>query len=152
MTRIRLIILAAAGSAAILGTAYIFQALGYAPCKLCHWQRWPHGLAIAIGLLALVWRPSVYLALLGALAAASTGALGIYHTGVERKWWIGPDSCTSGPIGGVSAQDLLNQIMAAPLVRCDEASWTLFGISIAGFNAMSSFVLMAIWLGAARRR
>jgi disulfide bond formation protein DsbB len=152
MTRIRLIVLAAAGSAALLASAYVFQALGYEPCKLCHWQRWPHMAAIAIGVLALVWQPSVQLALLGALATASTAALGVYHTGVEQKWWIGPDSCTSGPISSISAQDLLNRIMTAPLVRCDEASWTLFGISMAGYNAIASAVLVAIWLSAARQK
>ncbi|MCU9846806.1 disulfide bond formation protein B [Defluviimonas sp. WL0024] len=150
MTRTRLILLAAGGSLALLAGAFVFQALGYAPCKLCIWQRWPHGIAVAIGGLALVtslpWLPW-----LGALAALATAGIGVFHSGVELRWWPGPDTCTaSGDLAG-SAEDLLNQIMAAPLVRCDEVAWMFAGLSMATWNAILSFALAALWIAAARR-
>lgn len=150
MTRTRLILLAAGGSLALLAGAFVFQALGYAPCKLCIWQRWPHGIAIAIGGLALVtslgWLPWF-----GALAALTTAGIGVFHAGVELRWWPGPDTCTSsGDLAG-SAEDLLNQIMAAPLVRCDEVAWMFAGLSMAAWNAILSFALAALWIAAARR-
>ncbi|MDW4547887.1 disulfide bond formation protein B [Defluviimonas sp. D31] len=150
MTRTRLILLAAGGSLALLAGAFVFQALGYAPCKLCIWQRWPHGIAIAIGGIALVkslgWLPWV-----GALAALTTAGIGVFHAGVELRWWPGPDTCTSsGDLAG-SAEDLLNQIMAAPLVRCDEVAWMFAGLSMAAWNAILSFALAALWIAAARR-
>jgi disulfide bond formation protein DsbB len=151
MTRNTLILLAAGGSAALLLGAFGFQMLGYAPCKMCLWQRWPHGAAIVIGALALLI-PFAILPLLGALAAATTGAIGVYHAGVEQKWWQGPNTCTSGDIGGMSAADLFDQIMAAPLVRCDEIAWQFFGVSMAGWNALISFALVAIWIMAARAK
>ena len=150
-TPLRLILLATAGSAALLIAVFVFQALGYAPCKLCWWQRYPHMAAVAVGLVAVVWRPSAIVAWLGAASAAATGLIGVYHTGVERKWWTGLDECSADAIGGQSAQDLLNQIMAAPLVRCDEVAWSLFGVSMASWNAIASFMLVAIWIMAARR-
>ncbi len=145
-----LILLAAGGSAALLLGAFFFQMLGYAPCKLCLWQRWPHGAAILIGLAIVVngWRG---LAWAGAAAAAVTGGLGIYHTGVEQRWWPGPDTCTSGGDLAGSAEDLLNQIMEAPLIRCDEVAWAFAGLSMASWNAILSFALVAIWIAAARR-
>lgn len=143
--------LAAAGSAGLLAGALIFQALGYAPCPLCLWQRWPHVAAIALGVLA-VFVPRRVVLWLGAVAAASSGAIGIYHTGVERRWWQGPTSCTSAGVDGVSAGDLLNQIMAAPLVRCDEVAWQMLGLSMASWNVVASFALAGIWLYAASRR
>lgn len=148
--RQKLILSAAAGSAALLAGAHVFQALGYAPCKLCLWQRGPHWAAVVIGLAAylLPWRALPWA---GALAAAATAALGLYHTGVEQKWWQGPSSCTSGGELGGSADDLLNQIMAAPLVRCDEVAWSLLGISMASWNAILSALLVAVWIAAARR-
>lgn len=151
VTRTRLILAAAGGSAALLAGAFVFQALGYAPCKLCVWQRWPHGVAIALGALALFyWQP--LLAWVGAAAASLTGAIGIYHTGVERGIWLGPDTCTSADnIGNLSATDLLAQINAAPLIRCDEVAWALMGLSMASWNAVLSFALAAIWIVAARR-
>lgn len=142
---------AAAGSLALLAGAFIFQALGYPPCELCWLQRWPHVVAGAIGIAVLLtgWQR---LSWAGALAVATSGALGIYHTGVERGFWIGPTSCSSSGVQGVSAEDLLTQIMDAPLIRCNEVAWSLFGISMASWNAVFSFALVAVWLAAARRR
>lgn len=150
MTRKTLILTAAGGSAALLLGAFFFQMLGYAPCKLCLWQRWPHAAAIALGLLALV-SASRLVPWAGALAATVTGALGVYHAGVEQRWWQGPDTCTSGGALDGSAEDLLGQIMAAPLVRCDEIPWAFAGLSMASWNAIFSFALAAIWIAAARR-
>ncbi len=123
----------------------IFQALGYAPCKLCLWQRYPHGLAIGVGALAYLWAVG-WLPLAGAGAALVTACLGIYHAGIERGVFAGPDSCTSGPVGEMTAQELMDQILAAPLVRCDEVAWQLAGVSIAGWNAILSFGLAGIWV------
>ena len=150
MTRNRLILLAAGGSAALLLGAYFFQMLGYPPCKLCLWQRWPHGTAIAIGALAVLTGPR-WLPWFGALAALTTGGLGVYHTGVEQGWWKGPTTCTSGDALSSSTQDLLGQIMTAPLVRCDDIAWSFVGLSMATWNAILSVILAAIWVAAARR-
>jgi disulfide bond formation protein DsbB len=150
MTRAQLIILAALGSAALLAGAFVFQYFGYSPCKLCLWQRWPHAAAVLIGVVALVvgWR---LLPMLGAAAALTTAGLGLYHTGIERHWWQGPTTCTSGSIEGVDPKALLEQILAAPMVRCDEVAWQLLGLSMASWNALASLVLVFIWIAAARR-
>lgn len=148
----RLILLAAAGSAALMLGALAFQHIGgMAPCKLCLWQRWPHVIAIAFGLAALVALPRL-MALGGFIAALATAALGGYHTGVERGWWEGPTTCTSGNRAGLSADELFEQIMAAPLVRCDEVPWEMFTLSMASWNMLASLALAALWLIALRHR
>jgi len=150
--RSTLIFLAGGGSLALLLGAFGFQHLGdMPPCKLCLWQRWPHAAAVLIGLVALIV-PGRALPLLGALAALCTAAIGAYHTGVERGWWEGPNSCTSGPIGGLSTEDLMARIMAAPLVRCDEVPWEMFTLSMASWNAIASAGLTVLWVLAARAR
>ena len=156
MTRPSLILIATIGSALLLGGAFAFQFLGgLAPCPLCLLQRWPHAAAVLIGLVALALTRSAGmqrgLALLGALAALTTAGLGLYHSGVERAWWQGPDTCTSGGISGVSADQLLDQILAAPIVRCDEVAWQMAGLSMASWNMLASLALALIWLAAARR-
>lgn len=157
MTRQTLILTASLGSALLLAGAFAFQFIGgMAPCHLCLLQRWPHAAAVLIGLLALVLtRTSAglqrLLALLGALAALTTAGLGLYHTGVERAWWQGPDTCTSGGIDGVSADQLLDRILAAPIVRCDEVAWAMAGLSMASWNMLASLVLAGIWIAAARK-
>lgn len=151
MNRQTLILIATAGSAALMMGALGFQYLGgLAPCKMCYWQRYPHVAAVVAGLLALAIR-SRLLPLLGALATAITGGIGVFHTGVERGWWEGPTTCTSGDVSNMSADTLLDQIMNAPLVRCDEVAWTFLDLSMASWNAIASAVLVLIWLAAARR-
>ncbi|KAA9009176.1 disulfide bond formation protein B [Histidinibacterium aquaticum] len=153
MTRIQLILLAAGGSLALLAGAFLFQTLGYAPCKMCLWQRWPHAVAIAAGALAVVIAPRVF-AVIGGLAALTTAGIGIYHTGVERGWWEGPSSCT-GDAGGLSGMDssaLLPGADVDPVVLCDEVVWELFGLSMASWNASLSLALAVIWFIAATTR
>jgi disulfide bond formation protein DsbB len=147
-----LIALAAGGSLAMLLAAFAFQHWGgLAPCKMCIWQRWPHGLAVVAGVLAfaVVARP---FAVLGLLAALTTALIGFYHAGVEQGFWEGPATCTSGPVDGLSAQDLMEQIMTAPLVRCDDILWEMFGISMAGWNGLVSLMLAGLWALAVMRR
>lgn len=142
--------IAAAGSAALLLGALGFQYIGeMPPCKMCYWQRYPHVAAVGIGLLALLI-PGAILPYLGALALLVTAGIGIFHAGVERGLWEGPTTCTSQSIEGLSADELLNQILAAPVVRCDEIPWEMFGLSMAGWNAVVSLGLAALWIAAAR--
>ncbi|MGK7652737.1 MULTISPECIES: disulfide bond formation protein B [unclassified Roseovarius] len=156
MTRNSLVILAAGGSLALLLGAWAFQHLGgLAPCKMCIWQRWPHGVAIVVGALVLLMPLGIgtLRLLLGAglLAALTTAAIGGYHTGVERGWWDGPSSCSAGSTAGMSTDELMDQIMSAPLVRCDEVAWQMLGLSMASWNMLASLLLAVFWLLALRR-
>lgn len=153
MTRTQIIILAGAGSLAMLLGAWGFQYIGgLAPCQMCYWQRWPHmaAVAIAAAALAVPGTPARIWPVLGALAALTTAGLGLYHAGVEQNWWSGPATCSAGDVGGLSPEELLNQIMNAPLVRCDEIAWSMLGLSMAAWNAIASTFLAAIWLAAAQ--
>jgi disulfide bond formation protein DsbB len=148
----QLALVAAAGSGMLLAGAYLFQALGYAPCQMCFWQRYPHALAIAIGAVLWVW-PSRFLAALGALSALTTAGIGAFHAGVEQKWWGGPSSCTGDGAGlsGLSGQDLLATNTLEKLIMCDEISWAFAGLSMPSWNAVFSALLCAIWIIALRR-
>jgi disulfide bond formation protein DsbB len=118
--------------AGALGSQYIG---GLYPCDMCHWQRWPHEAAIGLAILALFLKPPVRTTLiaLAAIAILISGGIGVFHAGVEYGWWQGLTTCTNTAQSGSLAD-----IMAAPLVRCDVPQWTLFGISLAGFNAIFS--------------
>ncbi|MDE0968915.1 MAG: disulfide bond formation protein B [Octadecabacter sp.] len=149
MTKSKYITIAAFGSFALIASAFAFQFLGYAPCKMCLWQRYPHVIAIIIGMLALVLnRLQTQLAILGSSAALTTGAIGVYHTGVERDWWEGPTSCSGSGI--LDPNNLLSTDISS-LVMCDDVVWSLMGLSMASFNALFSFALVGIWIAAARR-
>ncbi len=127
---------------ALLGGALGSQYLGgLVPCEMCYWQRWPHGAAILLAGLAFTAPPasgrSRGLTLVAALAIAVSGAIGVYHAGVELGIFEGLTTCTSMASGATNA-DLLNSIMNAPLVRCDQVQFAFLGISMAGWNAVLS--------------
>ncbi|MCF7700513.1 disulfide bond formation protein B [Loktanella sp. M215] len=144
-----LILVAAGGSALLLAGAFLFQFMGYLPCEMCLWQRWPHAAAVVIGALALAI-PGAALPVLGALAAAITSGIGVFHSGVERGWWPGPSSCTGGG-GGALSGDLLST-EGPRLIMCDQVSWELFHLSMASWNALFSALLVLVWIAAARAR
>lgn len=136
----------------LYGGALVSQfGFGLHPCEMCYWQRWPHQAAILLALLALLLRRSDKamraLTLLAAVAIGVSGAIGVFHAGVEYGFWEGVTTCATGAGGPVT----LDSIMNAPLIRCDTAQWTLFGISLAGFNAIFSFGAAALVLTLLRR-
>ena len=150
MTGKQLGLLAAGGSASLLLAAFVFQALGYAPCAMCIWQRYPHAVAIGAGvILAIGLAPLVFLAF-GAASAATTAVIGVYHTGVERDWWQGPTSCTGSglDLSNLTGSDLLPSASSGPsnLVMCDEVAWEFLTLSMASWNALWSVVLAGIWV------
>jgi disulfide bond formation protein DsbB len=135
------------GSAALLGGALAFQYVGgLAPCEMCLWQRWPHVAALGLGLLAWGLRSNRAVVALAAVAVLVSGAIGYFHAGVEYHWWAGPQACT-GPAFD-AGKSFIAAALAAPMIRCDAAAWTLFGVSMAGYNALiSTFIgATALWL------
>jgi len=147
------LLVAAGGAATILG-AYFFQyILGIAPCPLCLEQRIPYYVAIPLALVAAIAalrgapRPLVGGGLvLLVIAMLINAGLGVYHAGVEWKFWEGPRDC-SGPISNFgNAGSLLQQMETTSVVRCDEAAWRFLGLSLAGYNVLISLALAAIAL------
>ena len=146
-------LLAALGSGALLGGALYFQyVMGLAPCEMCHWQRWPHMVAVAAGLLAaasFAWpRLALVFALTAITALVVTSAIGVFHVGVEYRWWEGPQACSGNIPRGLSTEQLKKYLFGARMVRCDETVWSLWGLSMAGWNALLSAAL-AFLLGSA---
>ena len=147
--RLLALLVPAALLAGALGSQYLG---GLHPCEMCHWQRWGHYAALALALLSFALRSQpdkgrsfVWLA---ALAILSSGITGAYHAGVELDVFEGFTQCTtSGPAS-------LADIMAAPLVRCDEVQFSFLGVSMAGWNAIISTgsALVILWLSLRRPR
>ena len=139
-------------STSLLSGALLFQYVGgLAPCSLCIWQRWPH-LAVLIlvfvGLRGLMPRLMLQLILISGVISA---ALGGYHTGIEWGFWAGPSGCTANLTlnGEISAMTQL--LLETPLVRCDDVAWSLFGLSMAGWNSLISLDIIAAALISLRR-
>jgi len=142
-------------SIAVLGTALLSQYLGgLAPCELCLLQRWPWRIAIGLGLVCLILGPRLRLSWT-TLATAAVFACGVvfafYHVGVEQHWFTGPTACTAQTGGVMTLEDMKRQIMGTQPVLCDQVQWSLFGISMAGFNLLASVLMTGVSLVAFRR-
>jgi disulfide bond formation protein DsbB len=138
--------------AGAFGSEYIG---GLNPCEMCWWQRYAHIAALVPAVLAFTAQAGSprarALTLLAAAAIAASGAIGVYHAGVELGIFEGFTTCTASSTGATTA-DIFRKIAGAPLIRCDQVQWSLLGISMAGWNAILSLGGAAILVFLAARR
>ena len=148
-----------AGIATIAAAWYFQLVLHYLPCELCLYQRIPYYAALPIAALALIAAIAgvslpllrAALVLIGLIFLVGFG-LGVYHAGIEWSFWAGPKGC-SGATGQtpLNAVDLFDAVRTTRVVSCTEAAWRLFGISMAGWNALiSAFLALVAFLAVAR--
>ena len=150
----RALLICAAMSGGLLVAAFLFEYVGgLAPCKMCIWQRWAHVALILTALSGLLIptqiraKPALMFVVVAAMISA---AIAGFHAGVEWQLWDGPSGCTASLSSSGDMSLLVDQLLATPVVRCDEVPWSLFGISMAGWNSILSldiagFALMS-WL------
>src|SRR5262245_8901559 len=141
---------AVAGAAAILGAWFFQYGVGLKPCPLCLEQRYPYYFAIPLALMVVLGDQygASRKVLMAAMVAIALGmlwnaVLGVFHSGVEWKWWPGPQECSGSPTG-LGGGDLLDRLKTVTVVRCDEAPWRFLGLSLAGYNALISLALAAV--------
>jgi disulfide bond formation protein DsbB len=142
---------------AVLGTALISQYRGgLIPCELCLLQRWPWAAAIVAAIVVVLVgsRTALPLAalLFGAIFAVSA-AFASYHVGVEQHWFAGPSTCTASGAGHAKTiEEMRELILKSAPVQCDQVQWSLFGVSMAGWNLVGSLTMLACCIAVARRR
>jgi len=132
-------------SVAVLGAALASQYWGgLDPCELCLAERWPWWGAIVIS--AAAWLSGNRLSLTASASALAlvflvSAGLGFYHAGVELHWFAGPSACTAGDTAATSIDALRAQLIGKQPVMCDQVQWSLFDISLAGWNGLASLAL-----------
>ena len=139
-------------AAATIAGAWFFQlVLDIQPCPMCLEQRYayytiiPLSVLVAIGAAKGAPRPLLIAGLVViALVAVGNSVFGVYHAGVEWKFWQGPTDCTGPVVDFGKAGGLLDQLDKVKVVRCDEVQWTFLGLSLAGYNALISALMAAI--------
>lgn len=139
----------------MLGAALLSQYWGgLTPCELCLLERWPWWAAIALA--AVAWlagkkiTPTAAGVLLAIVFVAGAG-LGFYHVGVEQHWFTGPTACTASGTAAASVDALRAQLLGKQAVMCDQVQWSLFGISLAGWNFLTSLALAVFCIAAVCR-
>ena len=139
-------------SSLMLISAFYFEYFhGALPCDLCITQRWFHGAIIAYSLIIiLIIKKNLIskkiLILGGAILWLSSSLAGLYHFGIEMNFWTGPDGCSSNID---FSKDTLTYLLNKSPIKCDEVMYKIFGLSLAGWNALASlfiFLLASILL------
>jgi len=145
------VVIATVGLATIAGFLFFEYGMGLRPCPLCLEQRYAFYASVPLAALLCLGGTSgasgkvitIGFAAIALMMLWNAG-LGAYHAGVEWKFWPGPQEC-SGPVDSLgSAGSMLSQLQRVTVVRCDEAAWRLFGISLPGWNVLVSLGLAAV--------
>lgn len=147
-------------SGGLLCGAWFFEyVLDYAPCQMCYWQRDAHKAVLVVAIIALLankfkpGKPGFWASLVGVALLVSFG-MGVWHMGVEYKWWEGPQTCLAGKpdLGKFDAKSLLDSLSEpVKMPACSEAVWHFLGLSMAGWNALISLAGAALSFIAAGR-
>ncbi len=141
-----------AGLAFVLGLATILGAWGSQiigglyPCELCLEQRMAYYYGLPLLLIVLVTWNRLPLAVWYLVMAIVTAIfvwgtyMGAYHAGVEWGFWPGPTACT----GVGDAMDFNALSNMTPVIGCDVVQFRLFGLSLAGYNALISLAIVTL--------
>lgn len=142
---------------ATIAGAWIFEAFGYLPCELCLKQRIAYYVGVPLAA-ATTWLAlkniSIARALLYVSAALWIGSamFGVYHAGVEWGFWPGPTACTGSGTAASDMDAFMKQLQSVQVVQCDKVAIRIFGLSLAGWNAVISAGLAALAVIGARAK
>ena len=135
---------------ATIVTAHVFERFGYAPCPLCLQERYAYYFGVPATFIAFFAARAesftltrILLVLIG-LAFLINAGVGVYHAGVEWKWWPGPTSCSGGTAVEWGQSGVASAIEHPQVVSCSEAHWRFLWLSFAGWNAAVSGLLAGI--------
>lgn len=129
-------------SGAMLAGAHAFQRFGgLEPCPLCLEQRNWHWAVVGVAALAFVivrlrsGLSRAMAALIGLVLLGAAG-MGAYHVAVEQHWVIA--QCDAR----VDLDNLgFDQNDTFTVPKCDQIAWSMFGVSMAGYNALISLFM-----------
>ncbi len=120
---------------------YIEYYLNFEPCKLCLYQRVPFIFAIFVSFVGYNFpKKDGILAILITTFAFSFIISG-YHYGIENSIFEEFKGCSNNSLNITNKLDLLNNLKST-LPSCKDITYTIFGISLAGINFLSSLILI----------
>lgn len=122
---------------------YAFHVL---PCQMCWWQRYAHWAILAAALVGLAAPKRQRPALIAiALAAAAGLAVAAWQFAAQHQWLPWPETCTSTGAALIAATaDLLAAMNNTQIVPCDRETFTLLGLSLAGWNIPAMLLVLAL--------
>ena len=132
---------------ALLFAYFVEHALKHTPCNLCLIERIPYVITIVLTLLVLFFNKYEKIILISIGILFVFGAsISFYHFGIEQGFFSESLVCDLGENNkAVSAQDLLKELENKN-ISCKNVTFRIFGLSLATFNTIISFIISAIML------
>ena len=132
-----------ASSLMLLSAFYLEYFQGALPCDLCITQRWFHGLIITYSLISIFIfekfiNVKIFILIFLSFTWLASAIAGLYHFGIEMNFWLGPDDCSSNID---FSKDTLTYLLNKSPIKCDEIMFKILGLSLAGWNALLSFLM-----------
>ena len=103
-------------------------------------RQWQNAIPVAVAAIALAGFAASQtcargMALLTILLVALSGLVGLYQTGMQLDILPGPSACT------VAHAYVIGSGAPEPEVSCNVVTWSLFGLSLAAYNAIFAFLI-----------
>ena len=131
-------------SSSILISAYILELFfNHPPCNLCEYQRVPYFLLLLISLVSVKIKKK-QLKIVALICFFSSFIISGFHSLVERKLIEFNIGCTSTGSDIDNIEDLRNFLEQKPLIKCDEISFSILGLSLANLNFVISALLIML--------
>jgi disulfide bond formation protein DsbB len=133
-------------SVGILASAFSAENMGFSPCPLCIYQRYPYVFLIIVGALALIDKSHHLLWLIAIILIEFANlALSGYHSSIELGFLPPLESCHSNLYNSnMSLQEIESHINITPASDCSKPSVVILGISMAQWNYVFNLILVTI--------
>ena len=125
----------------IIYALYVEYYLNFQPCKLCLYQRVPFILAIFVSFVGFYFSKKDEVLILLITTFAVGMIISGYHFGIENNVFEEFKGCSNNSLDITDKGDLLKSLNQM-LPSCKDITFTLFGISLAGLNFLSSLLIL----------
>ena len=132
----------------ILVSAYIIEyKLDHQPCKLCLYERIPYFVSILlITKFFLIKGYEKATLLILSLIFIISSILAFYHFGIEQGFFEESLACTTANLSETLTKEELLKQLSQNTISCKDASFRIFGFSLAAINTIFSVALSGIFI------
>ena len=126
----------------IISALYIEYILQYEPCKLCIYQRLPYIAAIFVSFIGLNYSTNDRVLIIIIMIFTISAIISGYHFGIENNLIEEISSCTNDSLDISNKSRLLESLSKSMPVDCKDATFKIFGVSLASINTIFSILIV----------
>ena len=126
----------------IVSALYIEYILQYQPCKLCIYQRFPYLVAIFVSFIGFNFLNNDKIIIILIMIFTISAIISGYHYGIENNLIQEISSCTNNSLDISNKSELLESLNKNMPVDCKDATFKIFGVSLAAINTIFSILIV----------